>query len=99
MLVDLIELGNVSETIILGEPVRTITYREVFAKKRSVRQSEFYQGANVGLKPELVFEVRTLEFENDEKIRYLGKEYDIIRTYDKGELTELTVTSHIGGEI
>lgn len=100
---EVIELGNVTEEIIHGEPVQSVNYREVFANKKSVRQSEFYQATNTGLKPELVFEVHSFEFSNDEKVRYpageSGKEYTIIRTYDKGEITELTVSSRVGSEV
>lgn len=99
MWVDVLELGNMTETMEHGEPIQTIEWREVFANKKSVRQSEFYQAAVVGLRPELIFEVRSMEFSNDEKVRYGNKEYSIIRTYDKGEVTELTVTSYVGGEV
>lgn len=96
---DVIELGNKIENIEYGEPVQITEWREVFANRKSVRQSEFYQAANVGLKPELVFEVNSYEFSNDEKVRYNEKEYSIIRTYDKGEITELTVISFVGVEV
>ncbi|MBE6068844.1 MAG: phage head-tail adapter protein [Clostridium lundense] len=94
-----IELGNLVETIEYGEPIQSMVWREVFANKKSVRQSEFYQAANVGLKPEIIFEVHSFEFSNDEKVRYKGKEYSIIRAYEKGEITELTVTSYTGSEV
>lgn len=99
---DTIELGNLTETIEHGEPVSTMMFREIFANKKSVRQSEFYQAAIVGLKPEIIFEVNSFEFDNDEKLRYPvgdGKVYSIIRTYDKGEIIELTVSSFVGGEV
>lgn len=99
---DIIELGNMTETIIHGEPIQSMEYREIFANKKSVKRSEFYMAANTGLKPELIFEVRSIEFNNDEKVRYPsgdnGKVYAIIRTYDKGEIMELTVSSQIGSE-
>jgi SPP1 family predicted phage head-tail adaptor len=96
---DVIELGNSIETIEHGEVIQGIVWKEVFANKKSIRQSEFYQAANVGLKPELLFEVYSFEFNNDEKVRFNGKEYSIIRAYEKGEITELTVTSYVGGEV
>jgi SPP1 family predicted phage head-tail adaptor len=100
---DIIELGNMTETIVHGEPVRAMDYREVFARKMSVKRTEFYQAANAGLKPELVFEVYSAEFSNDEKVRYPsganGKVYAIIRVYDKGETTELTVSTWTGSEL
>ena len=65
---DVIDLGNVVETTVHGETLQTMVYRTVFANKKSVRQSEFYNAANVGLKPELIFEVNSFEFTNDEKV-------------------------------
>lgn len=96
---EIIELGNATETTVHGEVIQSFEYREVFANKKSVRQSEFYQAASVGLKPELVFEIHSFEFNNDEKVRCNGKEYSIIRAYEKGEITELTVTSRVGSEV
>ena len=96
---DVIELGNMTETIVYGEPIQTMTYRQVFANKKSVRQSEFYNAAIVGLKPQLVFEVYSFEFNNDEKVKYNDIEYSIIRAYEKGETTELTVAAQVGSEV
>jgi SPP1 family predicted phage head-tail adaptor len=78
----------------MGDPVEIPVEREVFADKQSIRQSEFYQAAATGLRPELMFVVRTIDYNNEPKARWPatadGKEYNIIRTYDKdGELTEL----------
>lgn len=96
---DVIELGNRVETIEYGEVINSKEFRKVYADKQSVRQSEFYQGASTGLKPELMFVIRSIEFENDEYVRHEGKEYTIVRAYDKGENIELTVTSHTGSEV
>jgi hypothetical protein len=98
---DVVEIGNMIETIVKGEPVQSMVYHEAYANKKAVRQSEFYQAAVAGLKPELVFEIRSFEYNNDKKLRYPSGEngivYDIIRTYDRGEITELTVSSFVGG--
>lgn len=96
---DVIYLGNLEEYEEYGEVLSRFMYRKVYAKKQSIRQSEFYQSASVGLKPELLFEVRSIEFDDDEKVKYNNKEYSIVRTYDKGETVELTVTSHRGSEV
>lgn len=98
---EVIELGNQVESIEYGEPIQTMVYREVYANELSVKQSEFYQAANAGLKPELVFEVHDFEFDNDEKVRYPvgieGTEYSIIRTYkNKKGNRELVISSHVG---
>ncbi len=74
----------------MGDIIETTVEREVFADKRSIRQSEFSQAAATGLRPELMFVVRSIDYEGEPKLKYNGKEYTIIRTYDKdGELTEL----------
>lgn len=96
---ELIKLGNLVETIEHGEPIQSYQWREVFSNKKSVRQSEFYQAGTIGLRPELIFEVHSFEFDNDEKVKYNDKEYTIIRVFDKGEITELIVSSHVGVEV
>ena len=78
----------------MGDVIETTVEREVFADKQSIRQSEFYQAAATGLRPELMFVVRTIDYNQESKLKWPatdeGKEYTIIRTYDKdGELTEL----------
>lgn len=96
---EVIELANLVETILHGEVVKDATYRKVYANKRSVRQSEFYQGASAGLKPELVFEIRSIEFGDEEYIRFNGKMYTIMRTYENCENIELTVTTFAGVDV
>lgn len=96
MWTETIELGKVTETIVHGESVQSVEYKSVYANKKSVRYNEFYQAAMAGLKPELVFEVHSFEYDDEDKVRYNDKEYAIIRTYEKGEVTELTISSFIG---
>ena len=74
----------------LGDTIEVSTERQVFADKQSVRQSEFYQAAATGLRPELMFVVRSIDYNQEPKLKHGDKTYTIIRTYDKdGELTEL----------
>jgi SPP1 family predicted phage head-tail adaptor len=88
---DVLELISVTNSADgMGGNVETKTSRQVFANKKSIRQKEFYEAHTAGLKPELMFVVRTVEYEGEEILSYDGKEYNIIRSYDKnGELTEL----------
>lgn len=83
----------------IGDHVETPgQIRQVFANKKSVRQTEFYQAHATGLKPELMFVVRSIEYNQEPKLSYEGKEYTIIRSYDKnGEITELVCTSLVNG--
>ncbi|RUS47562.1 phage head closure protein [Cohnella sp. AR92] len=69
--------------------------REVFANKKSVRQSEFYQALAAGLKPEIVFEVREQEYQDEKKARYGETDYHIIRTFSRnGEILELVCSRY-----
>ena len=88
---EVIELGNVTQAIVYGEPIDTVTYRSVFADKQSVRQTEFYEARQLDLAPEVMFVVRSVEFAQDEFVRWKDKVYRIIRTFDKGETIELVV--------
>ena len=97
----LIELGNAAEAVVHNEVISSMEYREVFANELSVRQSEFYQAAVAGLKPELIFEVHDFEYDNDKKVRYPagvdGVEYSIIRAYkNKKGNVELVISTHVG---
>lgn len=53
---------------------------EVFVQPRGVYQSEFYNAAQVGLKPSLTLFLANREDYSDEKVlEYEGREYDVIR--------------------
>jgi SPP1 family predicted phage head-tail adaptor len=81
----------------MGDVIETETTRQVFANKKSIRQSEFYQAAATGLKPELMFEIRSIEYAEEQKLQYNGKTYTIIRTYSKNdELIELICSGMVG---
>lgn len=82
----------------LGDPVETETPRQVFANKKSIRQMEFYQAMATGLKPELMFEVRSIDYAEEPKLQFGIKTYLIIRTYTKNdEITELICIGVVNG--
>lgn len=92
---DVLELITTVRTVSdAGDIIKTPAYREVYANKKSIRQNEFYQAAATDLRPEIMFEIHTVEYEGESQLRYpvgsAGKVYSIIRTYDKvGEITEI----------
>lgn len=95
---DVINLISISTTTnAIGDSVETATKKEVFANKKSVRQNEFYQAAATGLRPELMFVIHSAEYNQEPKVEYDGKTYNIIRTYDKGEWTELICSDIVNG--
>ncbi|GBF73214.1 phage head-tail adaptor [Paenibacillus sp. 598K] len=64
--------------------------RDVYANKKSARQSEFYQALAVGMKPEIMFEILAEEYREEPKLIYEGTTYYIIRNFSKsGEKLEL----------
>jgi len=82
----------------IGDIIDAETKRQVFADKKSVRQNEFYQAAATGLRPEIMFVVRTIDYEQEPKLEFSSKTYNIIRTYDKDdEFTELVCSGLVNG--
>jgi SPP1 family predicted phage head-tail adaptor len=71
----------------LGDIITIDTPKQVFANKKSVRQNEFYQAQAAGLKPELMFEIRYMDYEEEKNIIFNNKPYRVIRTYTKNEET------------
>lgn len=63
--------------------------RKVFANKKSIRSQEFHMAKQEGVTLSYMFEVRTLEYDGQDTLMYNGKEYNIYRTYEKGEFIEL----------
>lgn len=89
---DVIELGENPVVTTYEQPDIPTKWTEVFANKKSVRQSEFYQAAGVGLKPELVFEIKSFEYADNRYIRHESKTYSIVRTFIKSDIIELVVS-------
>jgi len=91
---DVIELlgRTLEQDELTGEVRHVETPRQVFANRKSVRQSEFYAASMAGLRPEIMFEIRSIEYQGERALRYHDRRHDIIRTYDRGEITELVCT-------
>jgi SPP1 family predicted phage head-tail adaptor len=82
----------------IGNEIQSTEKRQVFAAKKSITQSEFYQAAASGLKPELVFIVWQLEYNGEQKLEYEGEIYTVIRTYERpDQRIELYCEVRIGG--
>ena len=63
-----------------GNEIPSITETEVFVQPRGVYQSEFYNAAQLGLKPSLTLYLANKEDYDGQKIlEYEGKDYDVIR--------------------
>ncbi|WP_425453320.1 phage head closure protein [Cohnella lupini] len=67
----------------MRDPIRVPVKRAVFADEKSVRQSESYQAAAVGLKAEVMFVIWPNEYEGETDLEFNGKLYSVIRTFKR----------------
>ena len=79
-----------------GNEIKKAYETTVLCNELSVYSIEFYNAATVGLKPQYVLSIHEFEYNKHEKVRYKGEELDILRTYKKNGLIELTVGEKIG---
>ncbi|MEK5081150.1 phage head-tail adapter protein [Solibacillus sp. FSL W7-1436] len=98
MFKDVIQLVGYSiELDEMMQEVKTPYERQVFANKRSVSQTEFFNGGQGGLKPQYQFEIRLSEFNGESELVHEGKTYSVYRTYENGENIELYSEVRVGG--
>lgn len=65
-----------------GDTVKTSVKRRVYAEKLSIGQTEYYQAAATGLRPELKLVVWTREYQGEQAVEYGGRLYSIVRTFE-----------------
>lgn len=88
MVISLISATVSSDSI--GNQVETLTEAEVFANEFSVSSGEYYNAALNGLRPVKMFEIYSMEYAGQDKLKHDNIPYRIIRTETKGEKTRLT---------
>lgn len=90
---EVIQLRSYTESVNdYGIPTRTTKDRTVFAQLKSIGQSEFYQAAADGLKPELKFILADYyDYQNEKEVVYNSKVYSVLRTYRDQNKIEITV--------
>lgn len=69
---------------------------EVFANEKSVRSSEFYLAAQTGEALEVMFEIRSVDYNSQDHIDYESNRYEVVRTYDRGEIVEVICKAYEG---
>lgn len=99
---EIIELESVTITTDnAGDTVSSTTWKEIFAEKKSIGTSEFYQAHSEGLKPEFKFIIHPSEYNrktDGPHIKYNGDQFKIIRTYEVNQETlEITVEGDVHG--
>ena len=73
-----------------GEPIDT----QVFCNVRSVGLETWATAAQLGPKPELQVEVRTIDYGGQTQAVYQGREYDLSYSSVRGDNTILTYATH-----
>lgn len=66
-----------------GFEINTEIKTEVFADKKSIRSSEFYESQKLGYKLSVMFVIKPYEYNNQEYVYYENKKYKVERTYEK----------------
>jgi len=74
----------------IGNQIKTMTERMVFANELSVSSQEFYNAAVTGLRPTKRFEIHSFEYQGEDRLKHDGVMYRIIRTEKRGEKTRIT---------
>lgn len=64
------------------EEIKTFN-RQVFCKKKSVPQSEYFQAGQSDIKASCVLIVHVLDYQEEREVKYHEKEYNIYRTYER----------------
>ena len=99
---EVINLISITEgTNELGDPIKIpVESPDIFADKQSIRQSEYYQAVAVGLKPEITLVIRTIDYNQAPMLKFNGKKYNIIRTFEKdSEFIELICSGVVNNAI
>lgn len=59
------------------------TSKKIFAKKQSVRISEFYSAVQAGLSPSIEFVIKKLNYDGEEELMWNNERYSILRTVEQ----------------
>lgn len=62
----------------------TLSKRQVYANVVSVGQREFFEGGRAGLNPEFKMTMFAFDYAGEQTVEYMGRIFDIYRTYQGG---------------
>lgn len=79
-----------------GDPVTKFEISQLFAKQKSISQTEFYQAQTSDFKPEIKFKIPDyLDYSDQKYLIHENVRYKILRTY-RTEENELEITCYGG---
>lgn len=86
-----IKLRAVTTTNVGGFPQTYISETSIWADKKSVKRTEYYQAAAAGKKIDVVLAVNAIDFNDQTELEYNNAIYNIERTYQvKNDIVELS---------
>jgi SPP1 family predicted phage head-tail adaptor len=62
----------------IGDVISVPVKRQVFANKLSYRNKAFYQAQANGLKPQMTFEIKEIDYEDEQELEFNNKTYRVI---------------------
>lgn len=81
----------------IGNQIPIEIKTDILCNVNSIGRNEFYNAANSGLKPTLIFTIHKYEYSDETLIEFQNVKYKVIKTYSKGiEEIELTCEKVIG---
>ena len=67
------------------QEIETETRNEIYARKKSILQSEFYKGGKAGLKPVFCLTTAIIDYNGECEVELDDERYGIYRTYEVDE--------------
>lgn len=67
-----------------GFPIKSVTTTQVYADKKSVRQSEYYAAEAKGRRLDMVLVVNADDWNGASEVEFSGVVYEIVRAYQVG---------------
>lgn len=64
-----------------GYPIKTETEKTVFARKKSVARTEFYEALRSGMNPVYIFEMFAGDYDGQRLVEYEGVRYEVARSF------------------
>lgn len=84
----------------IGQQVATEVEKTIFGQLQSVSQQEFYNGGQLGLKPEYKITVFAPEYAGQDVVEVNGVRYSVYRTYVRNdEQIELYCERKVGNGV
>ena len=76
-------ISNIKEEDEIGNILSSSkSSKKVYAKKQSVKTSEFYNALQAGMYPSVEFVIKRLNYNGEDELEWNNEKYSIIRTVD-----------------